>query len=696
MIRTSLLLLSIPVLAASPRLQDPPAPPGGFPIVEQLNQLLTYDDGYRTRYDLRMPDPAQVTPPATGWPLLLMVHGFSGARGVFTITGEGASYAQRGYVTVSYDVRGQGDAKSLNPSGGTTVTGPLEKADMVELFHLLEARLGSMMDFDRLCVMGTSQGGDHSFAAAGWSEKQLPQPRGPYTTFPKITAVCPRVGLPDVQELWLPDDNAFAGNFTRGWFWANVDFEPTFESQVQTFFLNQDFNGIRTWLQNSPWRRDHLRLNDTAVPVFYTYSWDDSFVAENAAVDAINTMPAATPRKVYLTTGDHRSPLNRLEQDAIRSLTERWLDRFAKGTADEIDAQPPFTLLNIPANQATATNPNSIWQLSTATTYPNTGLTTPTTLYLRQGGVLSANAPTGTESADRVRHEVPGSFTPSAWVATRNDPAQVFAAVPLSAASYRGAPLVADLELVGRAMVRLHIDSPAPNVQLHAAIFDENGAGQRRYITGGYRCIRGRAAGRSQYDIELRGTNYTFPAGHRVVLAVENHTWHRPIGISEIRTVPYFEGYAFDCLHNAAEASSLRLPTRPPAFGARPDKVALSAGAGDTVTLRLAGAAPRSGGVYAVLAGLSGTVPGFVFRGTPVPINFDALSSVGLSAPSTPPFVGFVGQLNGAGNATARFAPAPGLLPPAAVGLRLSFGAVVFEPGGGFAAAAANQVLIEP
>ncbi len=686
--------LALPALLAGLfRAQDPPPPPGGFPVLEQLDQLLTYADGYRTRYDLRLPDPAQIAPPAGGWPCIALVHGFSGARSLFALTGEGRRHAERGYITVAYDVRGQGQARGLNPNRGTLVTGAFERADLAELFHQIEARLGSVMDFGRLVVMGTSQGGDHAWAAAAMSGRLMPQPRGSITTFPVIAAVCPRAGSPDLAEVWNPDGAAFAGNFTRGWFQSNAIYEPSFQAQLQQQFLAQDFAGLANLMRNDPWRQDVALLPQSRVPVFVNYSWDDAFVPENIALDGLALLPPSTPRLAYLSTGIHGTATNQLEAATTDRLTERWLDRMVKGFADEIDRQPPYRAAVIPANPAAAVAANSVWQLRDMDAFPGTGVA-PTVLYLRAGGRLLATPPAAAEAPDRVRHQVAAGFDPQAWVQTSNQTAAVFGGVPFDSVSYRGDPLPAPVELLGRGRIRLHVTSNAANLQLHVALFDETPAGERRYITGGYRCIRGRAPGTAAYDLETRGTAYVIPAGHRWVVAVENHTWHRPVGIDELRTVPYFESYVFDCEHTNLLPSSVALPLTAPRLGARSASVALSAAAGGTIDVPLDGSVSRAADPYVVLVGLSGTVPGFGFAGQSVPLNVDALTQLALTAPTTPPFAGFVGVLDGAGRATARLAAAPGLLVPVAGG-RLSFCAGVFG-GSGLALSAASQVDVTP
>jgi hypothetical protein len=69
--------VSFLLLTAAVATQDPPAPPGGFPLIEDLDRLTTWSDGYRTRTDVRYPAAA---PPATGWPAVLLLHGNGGSR----------------------------------------------------------------------------------------------------------------------------------------------------------------------------------------------------------------------------------------------------------------------------------------------------------------------------------------------------------------------------------------------------------------------------------------------------------------------------------------------------------------------------------------------------------------------------------------------------------------------------------------
>jgi hypothetical protein len=88
---------------------------------------------------------------------------------------------------------------------------------------------------------------------------------------------------------------------------------------------------------------------------------------------------------------------------------------------------------------------------------------------------------------------------------------------------------------------------------------------------------------------------------------------------------------------------------------------------------------PDAGRPYLLLPGLSGTSPGVVIEGVPVPLNPDALTLAFLSGPMLPWFQSFAGTLDARGHAEAALDTlAP--LDPAAIGVRLFFAWVVHSP----------------
>lgn len=96
---------TIVLLASSALAQDPPAPPGGFPITLIKDIPITYSDGYRTALDIRFP---RVAAPRTGWPVALIVHGGGGSRKKSWVMNSCELMAKAGYVSLAYDTSGHG------------------------------------------------------------------------------------------------------------------------------------------------------------------------------------------------------------------------------------------------------------------------------------------------------------------------------------------------------------------------------------------------------------------------------------------------------------------------------------------------------------------------------------------------------------------------------------------------------------
>jgi hypothetical protein len=105
-------------------------------------------------------------------------------------------------------------------------------------------------------------------------------------------------------------------------------------------------------------------------------------------------------------------------------------------------------------------------------------------------------------------------------------------------------------------------------------------------------------------------------------------------------------------------------------------KLSLSAGGAHELALSAPGA--RAGDLYVVLGSASGTKPGTPIGGLPLPLNYDPYTRVSAALANAPPFVAFVGFLDAAGEATARFELPPGI-DPALAGLTLDHAFVAID-----------------
>jgi hypothetical protein len=104
----------------------------------------------------------------------------------------------------------------------------------------------------------------------------------------------------------------------------------------------------------------------------------------------------------------------------------------------------------------------------------------------------------------------------------------------------------------------------------------------------------------------------------------------------------------------------------------------LSLAAGGAQELALSAPGTRAGDLYLVLGSASGTKPGTPIGGLPLPLNYDPYTRVSAALANAPPFVAFVGFLDAAGEATARFELPPGI-DPALAGLTLDHAFVAID-----------------
>jgi hypothetical protein len=104
------------------------------------------------------------------------------------------------------------------------------------------------------------------------------------------------------------------------------------------------------------------------------------------------------------------------------------------------------------------------------------------------------------------------------------------------------------------------------------------------------------------------------------------------------------------------------------------DAEMISAALGGTVTFDLDAGSAKADRKYLLLAGVSGTEPGYLLPGgtTTLPLNWDFFTDIVLSLKNTSLFADFLGTLDSQGQATATL-DTLGPLPPVAVGAALYF-----------------------
>ncbi len=681
---TSILALSLCLAPAADggACADPVVPDGGFAIVENTVQIAR-SDGYLVMTDIRYPsDP----PGPCGWPLVLLIHGGGGNKGV--VAGTARNLARAGYVTCAYDVRGQGPSMASNPDAlAHDVTGLRELIDLFEAMEAVEALYAPLVDFDRIGVTGYSQGGTHSWWAAAHSGR-LPPPN-PWRTepFPVVSAVVAKDSTGGSQS---GASTAFGNRMVERLFGpTGTIYQPAVVAALVPIVLAEDFAGFAA-AATAPGVATAPLLPLTTVPVFAHASYDDKRVSSSAVVASYNLVPDTTPKRLQLGTGGHASPQNSLDQALYGETRERWLDRFLKGEMNGVDTEARIFAQVTPDVLAEYLAADSLWDFRIHDALPAPE-TVASRLYLdASGALLDSSAPAATTRP--LVHVVPAAFDIDAYTTLLPSAAQLMSILPLAALAYDTAPLAVDTHLDGEATIQIAVDTLDPDYQIHAVLFDVDPNGDARFVSRGGVSVRGQA-GASTLAMQTYRQSYVFRAGHRIRLQLENLAIHRPPtgGPPEIKWVPTFASSSVDVVEGGATPSFIDLPVLPfpgPTLTTFPFEQSIGAPANQRLAVHTDSA--RMGHPYLLLPTLSGTSPGTSVIGVDVPINFDSVTWAYAAMPGLPPFVAAAGTLDTTGSALlgAQLAGLP--LPPALIGIELSM-AVLIDGG---SPAATNAVTV--
>ncbi len=274
---------------------------------------VTMSDGVTLMTSYYVPDG---TPPAAGWPAILMLHGLGGTRNDTNALAE-AYYVPQGYAVLTYDVRGHGQS-----GGFVGIAGPHKLSDVGELFNNLAARPG--IDRAHIGAWGISYGGGQILDS--------------------LVAGVPFAAV-SVYETWT---DLFSALFPQN--------QP--KSGIVGGFLNEipssKLDPEYTWVPNDAihgLELDRLHaladprsslngLGRVTTPIFMLQGRRDFAFGIDQAI-AVYTH-AGGPKRLYI--GDHgHAPSSFPAPDTDYSMTETrmWFDRYLKGMPNGIDTKPP-------------------------------------------------------------------------------------------------------------------------------------------------------------------------------------------------------------------------------------------------------------------------------------------------------------------------------------------------------------------
>jgi predicted acyl esterase len=657
----------------------PPVPAGGFAVRELPDEQITYSDGAITMGRLLVPD---VAPPSCGWPLVVYVHSLGSDRSQELPWQR--ELAGAGFAVWAYAVRGQAEARVLSRNG-TSLYGPNERYDLAEQIAWVRTTHAAAVSATRVGITGESQGGIHGWMAAAQSGKPLTVRMRGTIQFPEITAVAGADFVAEPMHHRLRGGTLFSANFVELVLAAENSFgfriDPAFATEVKTRFAMQDPAGLAALLRAEPGRLVEPELANTTVPILYFHGYYDSLCGAGPLVDAVDLLPAATPCRIVLSATGHSFPprANVYDRTLRRTLVRRWFERFLWDAPNGVDTEARFVLGSIPLDPARYEDPDELLGYSHEDRFPPSDVKVERLYTDDQGGLSEAEPSSGTPS--RIAHVVAPGFGPAEYTAdpSRRTITGILQSIPLSEAVFDAVPLVADVEFIGRPLVSLAVVPDAADFTIVAMVSARlPGATDFKMLSEWGRGVLSAVPDVGiRVEFALSPISARLPAGTVVRLTLRNHWLAESPHIAGFVTVPLFSDSTVSVEHGAGPAATfVELPLREPRAVLRCARAVLPIVTPGATTLSVAGGVDRGGMPYVLAASMSGQAPGTALPGGILPLNIDALT-LALSVP-TPSASGMWGMLDPAGDAAAVLDLSPlAVLPPAMLGLRLTFAAWV-------------------
>ncbi len=533
---------------------DPTPPPAGFPQVLETHEF-TYTDGYRVLLDARYPDPTLHAPGPDGWPILVLIHGLDGKRQ--GVSQSALAFASRGYMAISYDVRGQGDSYLLNDPAlyGWTGFGIRERIDLAEVMEEVESIYQDISDFDRIGVSGGSQGAIHSFFAAADSGKTYPPEYGRVNPFPVISCAVPIAFTPDLEDVIFNRGKAAHRYILR---------PPSFTEPVLRSFLtaninSEDFDAIVNLLYDS--RIDLCtRLQNSIVPLFATASYDDFWTPVTPLTNLWTSL--TQPKRLMLSTGGHSSPGNQGLAFRFQADRFRWINHYIKGIQNGIDTEDPVYAAIVPRNPASYNSLEAVWNTRTLPSL-DSSLRRTRSAFLRENGSIRLRPASGTEPADVLAQTNLTGLDMATYADNDLSPAELMQHIPLAPIVYESAALRRAYHFFGSPDVTLHVTSSQTTFQLHVAFFDVDEDGEARFFAGGSFTSRDDVpAGDNLIRVQMDFHSYLMREGHKLRIQIENLAWFRPPlepQTSIIRRAPVFQDFTVLVQHDAVRPTAVEV-----------------------------------------------------------------------------------------------------------------------------------------
>jgi putative CocE/NonD family hydrolase len=441
----------------------------------------------------------------------------------YTQNVHGPSYfAERGYVSVDYDVRGTGN------SGGSTQD-MYADAERQDGYHMVEWIAAQPWSNGNVGMWGLSYGGVDTWQVAAMAP-------------PHLKAIIVRAGTEDTYLDWAYPGGSPRSMFVIGHFSALMTAQnamppdPAVTGEKWASIWEEHLQKNVPWsigmlkhqVEDGYWRARSVRPDYDRIQcaVFVIEGWNDWY--QTAELRAFSHLKV--PKRALIGPWAHFWPENAFPGPRIDGRREylKWFDQFLKGIDTGILKEPPVTIFvreyEPPAPMLL--EEKGFWRLENEWP-PARGESRP--MYLGPAGRLDP-APAAA-NGDRDSFVYNAAVGVTSGMLGRGNVAPW--AMPLDqrpdealALVYTNPPLPANLEATGDPMADLFVSSTADVAYFHVKVCDVAPDGISRVVTdGGWNATRHRSISSPEpleagkiYELKfpLKSMAYVFAAGHRI------------------------------------------------------------------------------------------------------------------------------------------------------------------------------------
>ena len=427
-------------------------------------------DGLRIDTDLRWPE-GEV--PEGGWPAIVLAHGRRGSKDNLRRPAE--YYADRGYVTLAYSARGDGEStEGGDPNDVGTFARGKDVGALVE-WLVSDPIEGVKVNSERVGMTGRSQGGINSWYGVIYNDM--------------LACAAPQNFS---MHTW---DRGFVNN-------GSITYRLSRLGRFQELLENYDADKLHSLMKM---QRVTPAVGKVTEPIYLAHAMLDAWTPANNTLLDFEAAASSKKKILYIGTGGHGTPDS--DQEYVDEyLRDAWFDHFLKGEDNGVTKLPQYhfalldTLEKVTCDEFPHPNEKRV------------------TYHFTSGNRLSRTPGLGGVGAYLSE---PG-MTMADLVAAEFDEAALIEGFAQSSVYVETEPMEEDVVLLGIPMVEFRTcvkDSLKYQVNVH--LYDVAPDGKARFLS--WATLTELGAGRSaRQQLDMSVTGRRVEVGHRLRLEFTN------------------------------------------------------------------------------------------------------------------------------------------------------------------------------